>query len=182
MWQTWYFHYVLSHDYCLSSCVNVTLASGAQKVPYLCCPHRPQLASSTWRKSRRPGWPWRWQYTRDTGWWRRCLCCPLTGVSSGSVCEGLPGRCRWTEQRWPRNCERGRTQPPPRGPAGHTLVADKKTNSSFNTCSEASKIHLSLLSFKLRWAMLISYSDITNHMFTDINWHEGSQTTGTLIK
>ena len=95
--------------------------------PYPCCPRRPPSASSIWRKSPRPGWPWQWRCTQGTGWWRRCPCCPPTGVSSGSVCEGPPGRCRWTGQHWPRSCAKDRTRQPPREPAGHRLVAKSDT-------------------------------------------------------
>lgn len=119
--------------------------------PYRCRPRRPPSASAIWRKWPRPGWLWRWQCTRDTGWWRRCLCCPPTGVSSASECEEPPERCRWTEQHWRRSCETGRTPRPPREPAGRTLAAGTQSQGGYcyRLMRSFHKVHSKVLNRKI---------------------------------
>lgn len=126
--------------------------------PYLCCPHKPRSVFSIWKMSPRPGWLWRGRCTQGTGWWRTCPCCPLTGASSGSVCEGLPGRCRWTGPRWRRSCERGQTHRSPREPAGHMLFRKKK---SFCVILIFLSIFRNYIFFnKLHWGLSVHLKEI----------------------
>lgn len=84
-------------------------------------PHRRRWPSSTCRTAQCPARLCWWRSTRGRGWCRSCPCCPRTGVSSVSGCEGLPGRCRLTGPRWRRSCERGRIRHRHPEPTGRTL-------------------------------------------------------------